>query len=202
MNKISLLTFGSEKPKPQKTPSTVLDIKLKNASILKITANVIPSITGSVQRRPFETKCLKNLEFLRTEGALADTIPNEQESTTIDLLVGNDYYLDFILPQKVEIQPGLYILGSKVGWILAGRTSGEGEEMVEQNMLVITCGTDVQRETSLFTIVDKSLPVKPNLKDFWNLESIGIHDTPENQNSENNKILKQFNEELQYGNGR
>ena len=202
MNEISLLTFGSEKPKPQKTPSTVLDIKLRNGSILKITANVIPSITGSVQRRPFDTKCLKNWEFLWTEGALADTIPNEQESTTIDLLVGNDYYLDFILPQKVEIQPGLYMLGSKVGWILAGRTSDEGEEMVEQNMLVITCGTDVQRETSLFTNVDKSLPVKPNLEDFWNLESIGIHDTPENQNSENNKILKQFNEELQYENGR
>ena len=94
------------------------------------------------------------------------------------------------------------MLGSKVGWILAGRTSDEGEEMVEQNMLVITCGTDVQRETSLFTNVDKSVPVKPNLEDFWNLESIGIHDTPENQNSENNKILKQFNEELQYENGR
>ena len=138
MNEISLLTFGSAKPKPQKTPSTVLDIKLRNGSILKITANVIPSITGSVQRRPFDTKCLKNWKFLWTEGALADTIPNEQENTTIDLLVGNDYYLDFILPQKVEIQPGLYMLGSKVGWILAGRTSDEGEEMVEQNMLVIT----------------------------------------------------------------
>ena len=71
--------------KPQKTPSTVLDIKLRNGSILKITANVIPSIKGSVKRRPFETKCLKNWEFLRTEGALADTISNDQESTTIDL---------------------------------------------------------------------------------------------------------------------
>ena len=40
--------------------------------------------------------------------------------------------------------------------------------MVEQNMLVITCGTDVQRETSLFTNVDKSMPVKPNLEVFWN----------------------------------
>ena len=85
MNEISLLTFGSEKPKPKKTPSTVLDIKLRNDSILKITANVIPSITGSVQRRPFDTKCLKNWEFLWTAGALADTIPNEQESSTKDL---------------------------------------------------------------------------------------------------------------------
>ena len=89
------------------------------------------------------------MEFLWTEGALADTIPSEQESKTIVLLVGNDYHLDFILPQKVEIQPGLYMLGSKAGWILAGRISDEREEMVEQNMFVITCGTDVQRETSL-----------------------------------------------------
>ena len=66
MNEFSLLTFASEKPKPQKKTLTVLDIKLRNGSILKITANVMPIITGSVQRRPFDTKYLKGIQLLRS----------------------------------------------------------------------------------------------------------------------------------------
>ena len=97
-------------------------MELKDGSVLKITANVIPSITGSMQRRPFNTSCLQNWKYLWKDKALADTLPTELETSTIDLLIGNDYYLDLILPQKVEIQPGLYMLGSKLGWILAERT--------------------------------------------------------------------------------
>ena len=103
------------------TPSSVLNTELKDGSVLKLTANVIPSITGSMQRRPFNTSCLQNWEYLWKGNAHSDTLPRELESSREDWLIGNDYYLDFILPQKVEIQPGLYILGSKLGWILAGR---------------------------------------------------------------------------------
>ena len=46
-----------------------------------------------------------------------------KETSSVELLIGNDYYLDIILPQKVEVQSELYMLGSKLGWILSGRTS-------------------------------------------------------------------------------
>lgn len=57
------------------------------------------------------------------------------------------------------------MLGSKLGWILAGRTqeSARETEAVEQNMLEITCGTEIQRETSLFTTMDKALPEKDQI---------------------------------------
>ena len=48
-SKISLVTFGSKKPQPLETPSTVLNIELKDGSSLQITANVIPKITGEMQ---------------------------------------------------------------------------------------------------------------------------------------------------------
>ena len=51
---------------------------------------------------------------------LADTIPSESESTTIELLLGNDYYLDVVLQQRIEVQNGLYFLSSKHGWISTG----------------------------------------------------------------------------------
>ena len=177
-SKISLVTFGSEKPQPLVTSSTVLSIELKDGSALQITANIIPKITGEMQRRPFNTSCLQNWEYLWKDNALADTLPTEIESSTIDLFIGNDYYLDLILPQKVEIQQGLYMLGSKLGWILAGRTSESVKTTEEQSLLVLTYGNEIERNTNVFTAVDKALPTKPNLEDFWRLESIGILDTP------------------------
>ena len=58
-SKIALVTFGSEKQTMLDTPSTVLNMELKDGSFIKLTANVIPSITGSMKRRPFNTTAYK-----------------------------------------------------------------------------------------------------------------------------------------------
>ena len=63
-----------------------------------------------------------------------------------------------ILPQKTEIQPGIYMLGSKFGWIVSGRTNETFENTTESRML------------TFLICVDKSLPMKPNLEIFGNLE--------------------------------
>ena len=200
VNEISLVTFGSEKPKTIRTSTTVLEIELRDSSILKINAKVVPNITGSIQRRPVNLQSLENWDYLWKESVLADTLPNERESSTIELLIGNDYYLDLILPRKIEIQRGLYMLGSKLGWILAGRTSDSFKEATEPSLLILTYGSEMRKETSLFTEVDKSLPLKPNLEDFWRLESIGIKDLTEG--ACDNEVLHTFEETLLYENGR
>ena len=61
------------------------------------------------------------------------------------MLVGNDYYQDIILPQKIEVQPGLYLLSSKLGWIVTGRTSEPDESENGTNMLILTYGTNVSK---------------------------------------------------------
>ena len=43
---------------------------------------------------------------------MADTIPSQTESSTVELLIGSDYYLDIIFSQKIEVQPGLNLLAS------------------------------------------------------------------------------------------
>lgn len=58
-------------------------------------------------------------QFLR-DIELADNIPGEIESSSMGILV-NDYYLDLILSQRIEVQHGLYLLASKLGWIITGR---------------------------------------------------------------------------------
>ena len=194
-SEINLVTFGSEKPQTRKTAETTIGILLKGGSIMNINASVVPSTTGSILRRPVQCKSIQNWEHLWNEENLADSFPTEKEETTIELLIGNDYYLDFILPQRVEVQPGLYMLASKLGWMLKGRTTEAAEDTPEYNMLIMTHSTNTVKETSL-PMPDKSFPTKPNLEDFWRLESIGIMDSP--VDSDKDRALKIFNKTLRF----
>ena len=71
-----LVTFGSDTPKRIKTPTTKLNIQLKDRSTLKISANVVSQIAGSIQRHPVNLKSIKSWEYLWTELLLADNFPN------------------------------------------------------------------------------------------------------------------------------
>lgn len=37
---------------------------------------------------------------------LADSIPSENEFSTIELLIGNDFYLDLVMSQRIKVHPG------------------------------------------------------------------------------------------------
>ena len=87
---------------------------------MKINANVVPQIAESIKRRPVNLNSIDNRKCLWNEFSRADDLPSKREISSIDLLIGKDYYLDIILSQKIEIHPGLYTLGSKLGWILSG----------------------------------------------------------------------------------
>ena len=52
-------------------------------------------------------------------------------------------------------------------------------------MLIMTHGKGIDNGTTFLTCLDKSLPIKPNLEDFWKLESISMNDFPvESDNDE------------------
>ena len=161
----------------------------------------MPSITGHIQRGPINLSSVQDREHLVKQYALADTLPCERESSTIELLIGSDYYLDFILPQKVEVKPGLYLVASKLGWLLSWRTSQyTNDKQEETDMLVLTYGTDIESGPNLYTNIDKSLPTKANLEDFWKLETIGINDSP--VDSLDIEIHQSFYDSLHYKDSR
>ena len=113
-----LVTFGSEKSKRTESRNTKLDIVLKDGSILTIRANVVPQIAESIQRRPVNLKSLDNWDCLWTEFSLADDIPTETETSSVELLIGNDYYLDINFHKRWRFCLDFTCFGSKLGWIL------------------------------------------------------------------------------------
>ncbi len=111
--------------------------------------------------------------------------------------------LYIIESEKIEVKSGLYLISSKLGWILSGRTqlneTLQLEDSSDMNMLILTHGNNLN-ESSEFHDVDEVLPIKPNLEDFWNIESIGIVDEPENTDDE--IAMQKFQDTLKRQNGR
>ena len=196
---LKLVTFGNEHTKVIKTKSVQIDIALKDGSCMKLTANVVPTISGTIHRNPLTKVLSKQMENLVNSVDLADTIPSVKETTTIDVLIGNDYYLDLVLPQRIEVDPDLYLLSSKLGWILTVRLSEVENSTVTMSMFVLTYGNDVTKQ-SAFSSLDPAIPSKPDLEDFWNVESIGILD---NVKMSDDEIASQnFKDTVKFDDGR
>jgi hypothetical protein len=189
---IRLVTFG-EKPKVIKTKSTQLRMKLKNGHYMTLNANIVPLITESIHRKPISIHNQKNFKELAETLDLADRIPVRDESSTIELLIGNDYYLDLVGSHKIEVQQGLYLLASKLGWLLTGRSSNPECNQEDINMFVMTYGTN-HSNTEVFTATDKSLSTNKEISDLWDLESIGINESPMKADDEN--AMKNFRDTL------
>ena len=92
------------------------------------------------------------------------------------------------------------MLSPNLGVILSGPTSEIVKYSTESSMLIMKHGKAKENETTFLTCLSKSLPMKPNLEDFWKLESIGINDSP--VKSDNDVALKKFSETLKYDEGR
>ena len=200
---VTVATFGSDKPKQITYQPTELRLTLKDGSSILIEASVVPHITGRISRVPINSD---NIAFLKSEGwesKLADTLPIDSEHISIELLIGNDYYFDLPLPRKMELGDGLFLFQSKLGWILGGRYFTIADSTSTPSLLVSTLGIapeDMKTTTHMFSNVDSPLASKPNLDIFWNLESIGITDSP--LTTDDKQALEIFNNTVKFENGR
>ena len=58
------MTFGSDTAKTIKSTQTKLSLKLKNGAYLELSANIVPIISGSVQRKAMKVNTSENFEHL------------------------------------------------------------------------------------------------------------------------------------------
>ena len=197
---LKIVTFGSSQSKVIKTHLTTVCLKLKNGEFMKIKASIVPVISGNIQRKTLDISSMSELDYLVKSIDLADILPSKAESTTIDLLLGNDYYLDIVMSQKMEVLPGLYLLSSKLGWILAGRAMSEDvEDANVPNMLMLTYGNYVTK-TNIFQSVENQEKSDVDLQSFWDMESIGIKDP--GARSDDEIAMESFKKAIKFEDGR
>lgn len=139
---------------------------MKDGSSLHLRVNVVPKITGTLQRACFDTK---KIEHLLKDISLADSIPTSPESASIELLLGNDYYCDIFsgdIPMK-QVIPGLNLMASKLGWILTGRVKcQEVQSTPSVSMLTYTSSSVSAYFTAQFNAQKPPTEQKPQLENF------------------------------------
>ena len=191
---MTVYTFSTSKPRQLQTPVTELRLLMKDGSSLHLRVNVVPKITGTLQRACFDTK---KIEHLLQDMSLADSIPTSKESASIELLLGNDYYCDIFsgdIPM-IQVIPGLNLMASKLGWILTGRVKCQDAQSTPSvSMLTYTSSPVSAYFTAQFNAQ------KPQLEDFWKLETLGISEAV-NVNDDD-KALQKFNDTVRFEDGR
>ena len=171
---------------------------------LPLHANVINQITEPIKRGPLQSS---DMDFLLSIAVdkLADTIPGDSETDSIDLLFGLDYFRTIVGLEKLTLPSGLHLVSSKIGYILTGKYMDPGNNKSSNQQQVSTCFVMTQvnctvPEMNLLSSAGVSVMRNPNIEDFWSLETIGITDSSDV--TDDDKALEQFNELICYRDGR
>ena len=187
--KLSIYTFGANKPKEIVTLVVTLVLKAKEGNTVLIKASVVLKISGEIQRRPIQ---LTNEFMIQRKYKLADTLPKAMESSTLGLLIGNDYHNDIMSSEKVKIEEGLYIVKSKFGWVISGRTTNQRNERHQENIMFIMTHSSSNILPTMHSLasVEPTSHVPPDIDEFWRLETIGI--MPPGKIKEDDTVMEHF----------
>ena len=153
---------------------------------MTLEVKVVPSITGKIAHFPLEPE---DMEFLKQEGwekNLADTLPTSIESFNVEMLIGNDYYFELLKPRKIHLSDNLFAFQTKLGWVFGGKTQLADCETIDKSHSAVC--------TTLMPLT------KPDLEQFWSLESLGITESP--SRSDDDIALNKFNKSVTFIMGR
>ena len=141
--------------------------------------NTYKQLTRPIHRRPLQSFDIQFLKALSPD-CLADSIPETSETTNIDILIGADYFWQFINGQKTILPSEMFLIPSKFGYLLTGKYP---ELADDHNKSIHTCYVMTPMSQAIselnFHSVPDTVTIQHNsLEDFWSLEAIGIKDTP------------------------
>ena len=105
----------------------------------------------------------KQFEPLLKEHQLADSLSSALEVSTVELLLGNDYYIELILTERKNLSSGLYLLASQLRWILSGRLPTE-ERKTSEVSIFLMAGHSCLRYQQSFIPENLDVFMKPNWK--------------------------------------
>lgn len=159
--KLYLNTFGSEHFKTQQCEIVrVWLTKPGKEGAIIIDALSFPTICTPLPTIVEVNKypCLADLE-------LADDFSDD--SGDIDLLIGSDFYWSIITGEVLRTNGGPTAMNSKLGWLLSGPTDGTYS-------LITLTNLSISEQLHLPIATSEEDELTKTLKNFWQLESLGI----------------------------
>ena len=107
----------------------------------------------------------------------------------MDILIGCDYYWDLVTGSIYRGEKGPTAIHTKLGWVLSVPTSSSSS---------LLCSSTCTTTTHLLRVGDqpvKSTQLAEQLRSFWELESLGIHE-------EEKKLYDEFASNIAFQDGR
>lgn len=188
-NRLSVFTFGAKTPQEIESPMVNFEMVTKTKRTKIIYANVVPCITQSVPCPIGNISNFKDVLPIKDIIFADDGSRNDQ----VDILLGNDYYYSFMSHVKVEVNEDLFLVKTDFGWIWSGRCLMRDNDMDQLSVLTYF-QSNRESETHFY---EPDLPLRnDNIKQLWELESIGIVDSPKSTREE--EAVKNFNETTKY----
>uniref|UniRef100_A0A914XCT4 Integrase catalytic domain-containing protein n=1 Tax=Plectus sambesii TaxID=2011161 RepID=A0A914XCT4_9BILA len=194
---LSIYTFALNKPQQMKSSTVEVGVALKDGSRKIIKASALPMLTNKLQRKALKSTDFNIFNQISVK-ELADDLPTENEAIIPDILIGSDYFWEFLEPKEIIKCPsGLFLIPSKVGLLIGGKGETE-EETTNSNMFTIITSAEERGQVHSKTKLSK-MAVK-SVEEFWSLEAIGIKDSPATKDDD--LALQQLDETIIFENGR
>ena len=139
---------------------------LKDGSSLLLQANVLDHLTEPIRRGAVPSGDVSFLQALPPH-QLADSLPLENNKDEIDILISADYVWDILSGDKLTLPSGLYLLSSRLGYVLNGQYLTKADDRL-----------DSQQPDAGVTLCHTLVASQPtnHIEQFLELDTIGIND--------------------------
>ncbi len=212
---LSVYAFAAEKPRHIPSQNVNIQIQLnkeqghrirgtrKNQEFITICANAVPFVTGNLHREALSSEDKEAIQHM-SQDQFADVIPFHRDQFQPDLLIGLNCFFDLVEIAQVSVLPsGLRLIPSKLGFLLGGSAEVNRHEISNSRIDAMHFKTDMNVSMKTMNILfepDPPLQQMPNLQELWDLNRIGISDSP--YQKDDDVALEKFNQNLEFKDGR
>uniref|UniRef100_A0A914UNU3 Peptidase aspartic putative domain-containing protein n=1 Tax=Plectus sambesii TaxID=2011161 RepID=A0A914UNU3_9BILA len=173
---LSVYTFASKEPQKLKAPLVQVGITLKDGTKKIIEASALEMLTNKLQRKALKQEDLQIFKQISSDD-FANDLPSKYEAIAPDILIGSDYFWEFMEPKEMTKCPsGLYLISSKVGLLMGGN---QGREKRGENVKISTQVTSTNERRNFNQYDKKANPSLAKMNKFGCLQSTGMNDSPE-----------------------
>ena len=159
---LSIAAFGSRKGKPKQCEVVQLAVQTKCGDSQPLEVFVVPHICD-----PISSETAVNCVKMHGHLSLADV--TSDEAMEIDLLIGSDFYWEFVTGETVRGSEGPVAIKTTLGWVLSGPT---GVAEPRKSVVSLVNAHTLRVEGITNNELDETL------RAFWELESLGIERVP------------------------
>eukprot|EP00794_Sanderia_malayensis_P006304 gene6304-biopygen5218 len=160
---VNVNTFGTDKKIKNESELVTVNIEI-DEGVIPIKALSFPTICSPITN----SVCVS--EYAHLAGLkLADSYNRKDKD--INLLIGANYYFDFVTGEAIKGSTGPTAMSSKLGWLLSGPVSYENERSFCFN---VSSHVVLDVIPSSSEVVDENQEIVESLNKFWNQEACGL----------------------------